>query len=62
MSTSTVADTSASTSRRLPVLRVLLWLLLGIFVILVAGLGYTYFVVHLPPFLLRGLTDGFGST
>jgi penicillin G amidase len=64
MSTSTVADTSASTSRRLPVLRVLLWLLLGIFVILVAGLGYTYFVVHsaLPQLDGRLRLNGLSAT
>jgi len=46
MSTTTVSDISAPTSRRSPVLRVMLWLLLGILAILVAGLGYAYFVVH----------------
>ena len=46
MSTTTVTDISAPTSRRSPVLRVMLWLLLGILAILVAGLGYAYFVVH----------------
>ena len=46
MSTTTVPDISAPTSRRSLALRVMLWLLLGILVILVAGLGYAYFVVH----------------
>jgi len=43
---STVTPISAPTSRRSPVLRVLLWLLLGILVILVGTLAYAYFAVH----------------
>ena len=43
---STVTDISVPTSRRSPVLRVLLWLLLGILLILVAALAYAYFAVH----------------
>jgi penicillin amidase len=42
----TVADIGAPTSRRSPVLRFFLWLLAGILLILVAALGYAYFVVH----------------
>jgi penicillin amidase len=64
MSMSTVADISAPTSRRSPVLRVMLWLVLGILVILVAGLGYAYFAVHsaLPQLDGRLRLNGLSAT
>ncbi len=63
MSMSTVADISAPTSRRSLALRVMLWLLLGILVILVAGLGYAYFSVHsaLPQLDGRLQTNGLST-
>ena len=43
---STLAEISTPTSRRLPFLRILLWLLAAILLILAAGAAYGWFVAH----------------
>src|SRR5579872_7223316 len=43
---STLAEIRTPTSRRSPVFRILLWLLLALVVTVVAGLGYAWYVAH----------------
>jgi len=43
---STATQVSIPTSRRSPLLRIILWLLIGILVILVGAVAYAYFVAH----------------
>src|SRR5579862_169015 len=43
---STLAEIRTPTSRRFPVVRILLWLLLALVVTVVAGLGYAWYVAH----------------